>query len=177
MDVYFADVIEDQWHLMYRTQLRLTDELMWGAHAPSGNLAYPESTYAPMPSHLLPQHYALQCEVEGLRQDVQDEADKAGVNRAVILPTSTHWEFERFDGWYPVFSVGRSVEFTLEQNDCGVWKKTVGWMEGKCGPRRPQNKALNAPVPSLRSTPRSSGTTYGGQRRGAARSTCTLTRR
>ena len=133
VNVYFADVMEDQWHLVYRTQLRLTDEFVW-AHMHLPDPAYPESWYAPMPNHLLPQHYALQCEADGLQQDVQDGAEKAGVNRAVILPTSTHWEFERFDGWYPFFSVGRSVEFTLEQNDRGVWKKTVGWIEGKCGP-------------------------------------------
>ena len=51
----------------------------------------------------------------------------------LIMPTSTHWEFERFEGWYPVFSVGRSVEFILERNECGMWKKMVGWIEGECG--------------------------------------------
>ena len=133
VEVYFTGVIEDQWHLLYRTQLALTDEFML-AHMHLPNPAYPESWQTPMPNHLLPQHYELQCEADGLRQDVQDEAEKAGVNCAVILPTSTNWEFKEFDGWYPVFSVSRLVEFTLEQNECGVWKKAVGWIEGKCGP-------------------------------------------
>jgi len=148
VDVYLADVIEDQWHLVYRTRLRLTDEFVL-AHMRLPNPAYPESYNAHIPNHLLSQQHALQCEADSLRQDVQDEAERAGVNRAVIMPTSTHWEFERFDGWYPVFSVGRSVEFTLEQNECGVWKKTVGWIEGECEMEEAAEQTAGPPGPEL----------------------------
>jgi hypothetical protein len=63
---------------------------------------------------------------------VQKEADAAGVVKAVIAPTSTAQEFVRFEGWRPVVSVARALEFVLEKDDQGTWKATTGWRAYQC---------------------------------------------
>jgi hypothetical protein len=130
VDVFYADRVEDQWHLLYRTRLRLSREVML-AHMAAFDPRRPQA----VPAHLHSQLRELQCEAETLRDDVQREAQVAGVRQATIGPTST--ARERIEGW-PLWrggiSVSRSLEFGLRQNGKGLWEKAAGWMPERCGP-------------------------------------------
>jgi hypothetical protein len=121
--VFHAGLAADGWHLVYRTQLPLSRELM---------LAHLQQFRAPIPARLQDQLQALQCEVETLVADVEAEAGSAGVRKATIAPTSTRRELIGSGGWLPDVSVSRSVDFELEQGADGVWRRAAGWVAHKC---------------------------------------------
>ena len=87
-----------------------------------------------IPEDLKAEHRAMQCEADSLLPDVQREAEAADVSKAVIAPLNTAQRIVAFEGWKPVISVGRALEFVVEKDDQGTWKKTTGWRAYQCDP-------------------------------------------
>lgn len=86
----------------------------------------------PIPTNLRPALVDLQCEVETLREDVQAEAEAAGLNKAITMPMDTRRRLAFLEG-RPALSTGRGREFRLEQDEHGVWQKGDGWTSYSCG--------------------------------------------